>query len=120
MKKTLVNTLIAIPFLALPYMASAAEPADPGSSSAEPVLLSADQMDGITAGSSRSREYSSGLPNLEQRGHGMTRPKPTGPDFFISKLANVTQINMSPVTIVQIGSNNTAIVYSGNFSTISQ
>jgi hypothetical protein len=45
MKKSLITTLVAVPLLALSSMAMAAEPVP-----AEPILLSADQMDGVTAG----------------------------------------------------------------------
>jgi hypothetical protein len=45
MKKSLITTLVAAPLLTLSSMAFAAEPA-----AAEPVMLSAAQMDGVTAG----------------------------------------------------------------------
>lgn len=45
MKKSLITTLVAAPLLSLSAMAFAAEPA-----SAEPMLLSASEMDGVTAG----------------------------------------------------------------------
>lgn len=45
MKKSLITTLVAAPLLSLSSMAFAAQPA-----AAEPVLLSASQMDGVTAG----------------------------------------------------------------------
>lgn len=95
MKKTLAASLIAVPMLTLSSVAFAAEP-----ESREPMLLTANQMDEVTAG----RYF-------------------YNPGFWRSfsyKRAEVTQINASPVTIVQIGNNNTAIVYSGNFSSISQ
>lgn len=120
MKKPLVTMLIAIPLLALSSTAAAAEPIASGYSSVEPMLLSADQMDGITAGSSHSHGHFSGLPSIGERGGGAGGPQSNGLQSFILKLANVTQINMSPVTIIQIGDYNTAIVYSGNFSTILQ
>jgi hypothetical protein len=100
MKTSVITILVAAPLLSLSSMAFAAEPA-----SAEPVLLSAVEMDGITAGT-YSRNY-----------------------------ARVWQVNESPVTIVQISyrnratggeggegnsgggiaGNNTAFVASGNF-----
>lgn len=49
MKKSLITTLVAAPLLTLSSMAFAAE-----SAAAEPVLLTASQMDGVTAGSSSS------------------------------------------------------------------
>jgi hypothetical protein len=45
MKSSMITTLIAAPLLSLSSMVSAMEPA-----SAEPVLLSAIEMDGVTAG----------------------------------------------------------------------
>lgn len=97
MKKIRVTTLIAIPLLALSSMAYAAEPA-----SEQPVQLTAAQMDGVTAGS-----------------YGPAH-RPWW-SFAAFKRSEVTQINAaSPVTIVQIGYNNTAVVYSGNFSSIYQ
>jgi hypothetical protein len=97
MKKSLVTALIAVPLLAFSSMASAVE-----ASPQEPVLLSASQMDGVTAGTA-SRNFG-----------------PWGAFSFFSKNAIVSQINISPVIIVQIGNNNYASVISGNFSTIFQ
>lgn len=97
MKKSLVTVLIAAPLLAFSSMASAVE-----ASPQEPMLLSAAQMDGVTAGTA-SRNF--GL---------------WGALSFFSKNAVVNQINISPVIIVQIGNNNYASVISGNFSTIFQ
>ena len=100
MKKSFVASLIAAPLLTLSSIACAANPAE------QPMLLNAQQMDGVTSG----RYLSS--PSFD-------------PGFWQSyftayKQAFITQINTSPVTIVQIGSYNTAIVYSGNFATITQ
>jgi len=104
MKKFLVASLIAVPLLTLSSAAFAEE-----SATQEPMLLTANQMDGVTAG----RPFAHELP----------------PSFLHSLQSLITyatksiianQINISPVTIIQIGNNNTAIVYSGNFSTIRQ
>lgn len=97
MKKSLVAALLAAPLLTLSSMAFAAE-----ASPQEPMLLSAAQMDGVTAGTA-SRNF--GL------FHSLS---------FFSKTATVTQINISPVIIVQIGDNNYANVVSGNSSSIFQ
>jgi len=85
MKKSLITTLVAAPLLSLSSMAFASEP----------VLLSAAEMDGVTAG------------------------------FFSFKYAEINQWNQSPVTIAQanvltIGSGNVAVVDSGNKAVISQ
>lgn len=97
MKKSLVASLIAVPLMAFASVASASEHEAPS-----PMLLSAEQMDGVTAG----RYFFN--PNVWQ-------------SFLTAyKRAEIFQINVSPVTIVQIGSYNTAIVYSGNFATITQ
>lgn len=99
MKKPLVSTLFAVPLLTLSSMVFAAEP-----DSTEPFMLSAAQMDGITAGRNHSSHGGSDARNF----------------------AEVTQINISPVVIVQIalfnnGSiNQIATVISGNFSYIRQ
>ncbi len=95
MKKTLVTSLIAAPLLTLSSLAFAAEPQTGG-----PMLLTEGQMDQVTAGHITF-----------------------DPSFWLAfsyKHAEVAQINVSPVTIVQIGSSNTAVVYSGNFSVINQ
>jgi hypothetical protein len=97
MKKSFAACLIAVPLLALSSIVSAAE-LDVQS----PMLLNADQMDGVTAG-----RY-------------FFNPDSWQSFFTMFKHAQITQINASPVTIVQIGNNNTAIVYSGNFATITQ
>jgi hypothetical protein len=97
MKKSLVTALIAAPLLAFSSMASAVE-----ASPQEPMLLSAAQMDGVTAGTA-------------SRNFGLWGALP-----FFSNNAVVNQINISPVIIVQIGNNNYASVISGNFSTIFQ
>jgi hypothetical protein len=97
MKTSIITILVAAPLLSLSSMAFAAEPA-----SAEPVLLSAVEMDGVTAGTS-SHNY-----------------------------AKVWQYNSSPVTVVQVSfkneaegsyasaGNNSALVVSGNFAFIRQ
>jgi hypothetical protein len=95
MKKSLITTLVAVPLLSLSSMAFAAEP----------VLLTAAEMDGVTAGT-----YS-----------------------WVENFAFVNQINVSPVTVVQVSvlnanvggggdgaGNNTALISSGNFAWISQ
>ncbi|HJV83277.1 hypothetical protein [Noviherbaspirillum sp.] len=91
MKKTLVTTLVATPLLALSSMAFATEPA-----TAEPMLLSAAEMDGVTAGHT-----------------------------YVFKFAEVNQANTSPVTALQLnllslGAENHAFVASGNNAYISQ
>lgn len=97
MKKPLAATLIALPLLTLSSVSFAAEPK---SAVEEPMVLSQDQLDGITAA------------------------RRTGPPawaaYSYNNLANITQINVSPVTIVQIGNYNTAVVYSGNFLWLNQ
>jgi len=85
MKKSLITTLIAAPLLSLSSMAFAAEP----------VPLSAAEMDGVTAG------------------------------FFSFKYAEVNQWNASPVIIGQanvltVGGGNFAKVVSGNTAVIKQ
>lgn len=96
MKKSVITTLIAVPLLSLSSMAFAAEPA-----STEPMLLTASEMDGVTAGWS----------------------------WTVVKRADVTQLNLaSPVTTVQLsglnvssgGGANSALIISGNTSSISQ
>jgi len=87
MKKSLVTTLIAVPLLALSSMASASEP----------VLLTATQMDHVTAG------YWG----------------------FSVKYAQINQLNASPVTTVQanvltLGGGNAASIVSGNTAVIHQ
>jgi len=89
MKKSLITTLVAAPLLSLSSMAFAVEPA-----ASEPVLLSASQMDGVTAGA-----------------------------FSVARLF---QLNISPVTVVQInalnfgGAVNIADILSGNLGHILQ
>lgn len=97
MKKSLMATLIAVPLLTLSATAFAAEP-----ESQEPLLLTATQMDDVTAG---RRIASAGL-NTK----AITQ---------ILRLS-VRQINISPVIIIQIGNNNSAVVYSGNFASFFQ
>lgn len=92
MKKSLISTLVATSLLSLSSMALAAEPA-----TAAPVLLTASQMDVVTAG-----YYT--------------------PSFDIEK-ASVEQANiLSPVLIHQDSwkGKNTAVVFSGNFSFLNQ
>jgi hypothetical protein len=98
MKKSLVSTLFAVPLLTLSSMAFAAEP-----DSTESFMLSAAQMDDVTAG----KHYSP---------HGGSDAR---------NFARVTQINISPVIIIQIALFNSggsitqiASVISGNFSSI--
>jgi len=89
MKKSLITTLVVAPLLSLSSMAFAAEPTAP-----EPVLLSASQMDGVTAGA-----------------------------FSVARLF---QLNISPVTVVQINALNfgsainVADILSGNLGNILQ
>jgi hypothetical protein len=100
MKKTLVSTLIAVPLLALSALASAEEAGSLETlQSQEPMLLTVAQMDDVTAGTRKisSRNWSLGL----------------------------TQINISPVIIIQIAMFNSggditqiASVISGNFFTL--
>lgn len=95
MKKSLIATLVAAPLLSLSSATFAAEPV-----SAEPVLLSASEMDSVTAG--------------------------TGTRYYYSSMASIFQFNVSPVTVVQIsvlnfgGGDNLASVVSGNFGQIFQ
>lgn len=90
MKKSTLATLIAAPLLSLSSMAFAAEPAQ-----AEPMLLSAAEMDSVTAA-------------------------------WGGSFADLLQINVSPVTVVQINALtfgdaiNIAEIVSGNFGGISQ
>ena len=89
MKKSLITTLVAASLLSLSSMAFAVEPAAP-----EPVLLSASQMDGVTAGA-----------------------------FSVARLF---QLNISPVTVVQINALNfgsainVADILSGNLGNVLQ
>src|SRR4051794_13041684 len=94
MKKMLVTGLLAVPLLALSSIASAAGAAVVEQ---EPMLLSASEMDGVTAGRffndrdwGRSFSFSSA-----------------------SRRAEVVQINITPVVIFQFGNNNSAVVYTG-------
>lgn len=103
MKKSLVASLIAVPLLTLSFHVSAAE-----SETQAPMLLTSNQMDEVTAGGRQANRGQLFSPALRRSA------------FAVNKRAEITQINVSPVTIVQIGNNNTAIVYSGNFSWIYQ
>ncbi|MDB5764646.1 MAG: hypothetical protein JWQ21_3641 [Herminiimonas sp.] len=103
MKKTLVNTIIAVPLLTLSSMVFASETA-PDFDSGGPMLLSAAQMDDVTAGK---------------------KPASFSPFGSHSSQIGVSQINISPVIVIQIAMFNTggaitqiATVISGNFSTI--
>ena len=84
MKKSLITTLVAVPLLSLSSMAFAAEP----------VLLTASEMDGVTAG------------------------------VFSFKFAEINQANVSPVLTVQISAvsvnGNSSHVDSGNHAAIIQ
>jgi hypothetical protein len=104
MKKQLAAGLIAVSLSTMSSIASAAE-TDPQ----EPMLLTAAQMDDVTAGryGAAGRYYNPGY----------WRPVLS---FFNFKQAAVTQINISPVVIIQIGNNNYASVVSGNFASIFQ
>lgn len=85
MKKTIAASVLSLTALVLSPFASAAEPAASGA-----VQLTADEMDGVTAG----RHY--------QAPHISFRPVVT------------TQTNNSSTTILQIGNGNIAIVFNGN------
>ena len=90
MKKSLIATLVAAPLLSLSSMAFAATPVV-----SEPVLLTAVQMDSVTAG------------------------------FFSFKFAQINQANASPVTglqlnLLNIGGGNASTVVSGNTGVIVQ
>lgn len=99
MKTSVITILVAAPLLSLSSMAFSAEP-----TSAEPTLLSAVEMDGVTAGT------------------------------YSHNYAKVFQINESPVTVLQISNqnialagtggaaagNNSALVVSGNFAFVRQ
>ena len=93
MKKTTLAKLAAIPLFALSSMSYAAESDE--SVLSEPMQLTAQEMDDVTAGGRGGRSN-----------HGGGR----------NSFAWLSQINISPVIIIQIGNNNTAIVYSGNFA----
>jgi len=103
MTKSLVTSLIAAPLLTLSSLCFAAE-----TGADEPVLLTAMQMDDVTAGAwnpARGMMQTSGFWRALSTSY---------------KRAEINQINISPVTIVQIGNYNTAIVYSGNFAFLNQ
>ncbi len=103
MKKSLAASLIAVPLLTLSFHAFAAEPDNQA-----PVALTSSQMDDVTAGGRHAGWGRSISPAAWRTG------------FAAANRAEITQVNISPVTIIQIGNNNTAIVYSGNFSWIYQ
>ena len=88
MKKSLITTLVAVPLLSLSSMAFAAEP----------VLLTASEMDGVTAGADAST--------------------------FSFKFAEINQVNISPVATVQLSvlsvGGNSSTVHSGNSAVIVQ
>ena len=97
MKKSLAASLIALPLLASFSMAHAADP-----EMQKAVLLTAAEMDSVTAGApGRAAAWRQNQWGAPAR-------------------ADVIQVNNSPVTIVQIGNNNTAFVISGNFAWIRQ
>ncbi|KIF83078.1 hypothetical protein [Noviherbaspirillum autotrophicum] len=104
MKKSLVTSLIALPLLTLSSMAFAATEVSPN----EPMLLSAHDMDSVTAGGRHARQNA--LPS------GFAQA------FGNMNFASIIQIIYAPVTVVQIGSNNTALVYSipTNFASVWQ
>jgi hypothetical protein len=100
MKKSLVSTLCAVSLLSLSSMVHASEP-----DFTEPFMLSASEMDDVTAGKQRASRGNSHSGNS----------------------VRLSQINISPVIIIQIalfnsGGNITQIasVISGNFATIRQ
>lgn len=95
MKKTTLAKLAAIPLLAFSSMSYAAE-----SAPSEPILLDVQEMDEVTAGGRGKHHH--------RHGGGGGR----------NSYAWLSQINISPVIIIQIGNNNTAIVYSGNFASL--
>lgn len=94
MKKSLVTSLIALPLLTLSSMAFAATEVSPN----EPLLLTAHEMDSVTAGGRHARQAAA-LPGFQQA-------------FGNMNVATVIQLIYAPVTVVQIGNNNTAVVYS--------
>lgn len=100
MKKSLATGLIALTLTSLSSMAFAAK-----ADAQEPMLLSAQQMDDVTAGSRNQAVWSeASLARLF---------------MAFSKQAAISQVNITPITIIQIGNNNTAaIVFSGNFGSI--
>lgn len=100
MKKSLAVSLIALPLLSTFSIAHA-----DGLDAQEPVVLSAAEMDDVTAGAwGRFSAYQNSWRSYTAS----------------NNYSQLTQVNISPVTIVQIGNNNTAIVYSGNFAWINQ
>ena len=99
MKKSPVAKMIAVSLIALPSIAFSAElPQD------EPMALTANQMDSITAGIYKGDSSAFGFWFARN-------------DFF--NRTAITQEIYAPVTIVQIGNNNTAVVFSipSNYST---
>jgi hypothetical protein len=95
MKKPTLAHLIAIPLLTISSMAFAAE-----ETPSEVMQLTETEMDDVTAGT---------------RGGGRLRGL-----LASLKFASISQINISPVIVIQIGNNNSAIIFSGNFSSIFQ
>ncbi len=96
MKKSLIATLVAVPLLSMSAMSFAAEP----------VALTGQQMDQVTAGTWGSHNNNKSFK-------------------FTFKKAYVEQINMSPVTVVQVnaltlGGGNGAHISSGNSSNVNQ
>lgn len=92
MIKTSLAKLAAIPLFALSSLTYASE-----SAPSEPIQLDAQQMDEITAGTRGGK------------GHNRNGGRH-------NSYAWLSQVNISPVIIIQIGNNNTAVVYSGNFA----
>lgn len=117
MKKPTLAHLIAIPLLGLSSMAFAAQETLP----TEVMQLSENQMDEVTAGRRGGSDdmragRHHGSDDVREGNRGFSRRDLAK----IFKFAQVSQVNMSPVIIVQIGNNNSAIVFSGNFSSIFQ
>lgn len=86
MKKSLITTLVAVPVLSLSSMAFAAE-------QSEPMLLSASQMDGVTAG--------------------------FFDDAFIAQF-NASPVTLTQLNVLTLGGGNYAYVDSGNDADIYQ
>lgn len=104
MKKSLVHSLIALPLLTLSSMAFSATTVSPN----EPTLLTAHEMDSVTAGGRHARQNA--LPPGFAQAFGNTN------------FASIIQIIYAPVTVIQVGNNNTALVYSAptNFASVWQ
>lgn len=97
MKNPFVASPVAVALLAVPVVSSAA-----ASEAQWPIRPNAEQMNSVTAG----RSFFSS--NIWQ-------------SFFAAyKHAETTQLDIFLVTIIQIRSNNAAVVISGNFASIIQ